>query len=60
MIPITDQQRIKANRLIDIAAKALAELAEARNIDHDARAAVNRARDEISIAETTIANQPVL
>lgn len=58
MIPITDQQRIKANRLIDIAAKALAELAEARNIDHDARAAVNRARDEISIAETTIANQP--
>ena len=60
MIPITEQQRIKAHRLIDIAAKALAELAEARNIDHDARAAVNRARDEISIVETTISNQPCL
>ncbi|MFZ4779371.1 MAG: hypothetical protein ACOYM3_28755 [Terrimicrobiaceae bacterium] len=58
MIPITDQQRAKAHRLIDAAKKALAELAEARNIDHEAREAVNSARDQVSIAETIISNQP--
>ena len=58
MISITDQQRTKAHRLVDIAKKALAELAEARNIDWTAREAVNTARDYISIAETIISNQP--
>jgi hypothetical protein len=55
---ITNQQRLVADRLITKAMRALAELAEARNIDHEARNAVNRARDEVSLAETLIANQP--
>ena len=58
MIAITSQQRARADRLIETAKKALAELAEARNIDHEAREAVNSARDYISISETLIANQP--
>ena len=58
MIALTPKQRHDANRLLDRARIALAELAEARNIDHEARQAVNRARDEVSIAETLIANQP--
>lgn len=58
MISITNQQRRAAFALITKAMRALATLAEARNLDHEARQAVNRARDEISSAETLIANQP--
>lgn len=57
-LPISTKQRHEANALIDATMKRLATLAEARNIDHEARAAINRARDEISLAETLIANQP--
>jgi len=45
--------------MITKAARALADLSEARNLDSDARAAVNRARDALSLAETLIANQPI-
>lgn len=58
MIALTPKQRNAAGGLVTKAAKILAELAEARNIDHEARQAVNRARDELSLAETLIANQP--
>lgn len=58
MITITDQQRAHAHQLINTAARALAELAEARNIDHEARIDVNICRDHLSAAETIISNQP--
>lgn len=58
MISITTEQRAEAHRLIDQAARALAALAEARNIDHEARIDVNIARDHLSAAETAISNQP--
>lgn len=58
MIPISHTQRQHAHKLIDQAARALAELAEARNIDHDAREMINTARDHLSAAETQISNQP--
>ena len=58
MIAINNQQRRAAFALITKGMRALAELAEARNIDHEARQAVNRARDEVSLAETLISNQP--
>jgi len=58
MIPISNKLRAEAFKGMTKAAKVLAILAEARNIDHEARQAVNRARDEVSIAETIVANQP--
>lgn len=45
-------------RLIAAAQKALEALAETCNLDHEAREAANRARDEVSIAEMIILNQP--
>lgn len=57
--PINKQQRDFANRRIDEAQRALVNLTEnGRNLDEEARKAINRARDEISLAETLIANQP--
>jgi hypothetical protein len=58
LIPISPQQRRDANTHIDIAARALATANCVRNIDEQARTAINTARDYISIAETIIANQP--
>ena len=58
MIPISPQQRRDANTHIDIAARALITANCVRNLDQQARDAINRARDYISIAETIIANQP--
>ena len=58
MITITNKQRTDAFALITMVERALAALAEATNLDHEARNAVNRARDEVSLAETLISNQP--
>ena len=58
-IPIPRDHRHLANSLINDAQRALANLTEnVRNLDPDARDAINSARDHISIAETIIANQP--
>jgi hypothetical protein len=59
MIPISRLDRIAANHQIDRAKEAISSITDqARNLDPKTREALNRAMDEISLAETHLANQP--
>ena len=58
MIPLQAHQRREANACIDNAHRAILTANCVRNLDSQARDALNRARDALSLAETIIANQP--
>jgi len=59
MKSITTEQRRFADEQIDIAKKALRDLAEhGRNLDLKTRDEINAARDALSRAESHLANQP--
>jgi hypothetical protein len=59
MKSITTEQRRFADEQIDLAKKALRDLAEnGRNLDLKTRDEINAARDSLSRAEFYLANQP--
>ena len=60
MIPLRRLQRREANNHIDDAHRSILKANSVRNLDSQARDALNRARGALSLAETIIVNQPSL